>query len=63
MAGTDKQEIALLRILIATGERALEAFHASENPVDADFVAELERIIARSRDELAALTEHVTKST
>lgn len=63
MARTDRQEVALLRILIATGERSLEAFEASENPVDADFVAELERIIARSRDELAALTEHVTKST
>ncbi|HET9545320.1 MAG TPA: hypothetical protein VFO88_07065 [Gaiellaceae bacterium] len=63
MARTDRQEVALLRILIATGERALEAFQASENPVDADFVAELERIIARSRDELAALTEHMTEST
>lgn len=63
MARTDRQEVALLRILIATGERALEAFQASENPVDADFVAELERIIARSRDELATLTEHVTEST
>lgn len=63
MARTDRQEVALLRILIATGERALEAFEASENPVDADFVAELERIIARSRDELAALTEHMTEST
>lgn len=63
MARTDRQEVALLRILIATGERALEAFQASENPVDADFVAELERIIARSRDELATLTEHVTEPT
>ena len=63
MARTDRQEVALLRILIATGERALEAFQASENPVDAGFVAELERIIARSRDELAALTEHMTEST
>lgn len=63
MARTDRQEVALLRILIATGERALEAFQASENPVDADFVAELEHIIARSRDELAALTEHMTEST
>jgi len=63
MAGAEKREIALLRILIATGERALEAFHASDNPVDADFVLELERIIARSRDELATLTEHVTEST
>lgn len=63
MAGAEMQEVALLRILIATGERAIEAFHASDNPVDADFTAELERIIARSRDELAALTEHVTEST
>jgi hypothetical protein len=34
----------------------LEAFEARDNPVDAGFVAELERIIARSREELAALT-------
>ena len=54
---TETQEIALLRILIATGDKALEAFAESENPVDADFVAELERIVARSREELAALTE------
>ena len=55
---TERQDIALLRILIATGERALEAFEAADNPVDADFILELERIVARSRDELAALTEH-----
>ena len=55
---TERQEIALLRILIATGERAVAAFEAADNAVDADFVLELERIIARSRDELATLTEH-----
>ena len=55
---TERQEIALPRILIATGERAVEAFEAADNAVDADFVLELERIVARSRDELAALTEH-----
>ena len=52
---TEKREIAMLRILIACGEKALEAFEASNNPVDAGFVADLERIIRRSRDELAAL--------
>jgi hypothetical protein len=45
----------MLRILIACGEKALEAFEVSSNPVDAGFVADLERIIRRSRDELAAL--------
>ena len=53
---TERQEIALLRILVATGERALEAFRASDNAIDRDFVDELERVINRSHDELAALT-------
>jgi hypothetical protein len=54
---SDRREIALLGILIACGEKAIEAFHASDNPVDEDFVVELERIIERSRQELAALTD------
>jgi hypothetical protein len=54
---TERQETALLRILIACGEKALEAFDASDNPVDRSFVVELERVVARSRDELAALTK------
>lgn len=57
---TEKQEMALLRILIATGERAIEAFQASDNINDAELLADLERVIARSRDELAALEEHST---
>jgi hypothetical protein len=46
----------LLTILIATGEKAVEAFQASANPVDSDFLVELERVIERSRKELSALT-------
>jgi hypothetical protein len=53
----DKQEIALLTILIACGEKAIEAFQASDNPVDVEFLAELERVIERSRKELTALAE------
>jgi hypothetical protein len=53
----DKQEIALLTILIACGEKAIEAFQASANPVDEGFLAELQRVIERSRQELAALAE------
>ena len=45
--------MALLKILIACGEKAIEAFQASDNSVDADFLADLERIVQRSRQELA----------
>jgi hypothetical protein len=47
--------MALLTILIACGEKAVEAFQASDNPVDTDFLADLERVIERSRTELVAL--------
>lgn len=47
----------MLTILIACGEKAVEAFQASDNPVDANFLAELERIIKRSREELLALRQ------
>jgi hypothetical protein len=52
---SDRKEMALLTILIACGEKAIEAFQASDNPVDADFLADLERVIERSRNELVAL--------
>lgn len=51
------RQIALLRILVGCGDKALEAFQAAENPLDAEFVADLDRIVSRSRDELAALVE------
>jgi hypothetical protein len=56
----DRRELALLCILIATGEKTIEAFQASANPVDEEFLADLERIIERSRQEFAVLTN--TKS-
>ncbi len=58
---TDRKEIAVLRILVGCGEKALEAFEASDNPIDADFVADLRRIVARSRDELAVLDKLVSQ--
>jgi hypothetical protein len=54
---SDRREMALLAILIASGEKAIEAFQASDNPVDVDFLADLERIIERSRSELVALKQ------
>ena len=54
---TDTQEKAMLTILIAAGEKAVEAFHASANSVDDDFLMDLERVVERSRKELMALTQ------
>jgi hypothetical protein len=48
------QQVSMLRILLATSERALEAFRAASNPVDQEFVADLERIVERTRAELEA---------
>lgn len=52
---TIKQQRALLAILLATCDRALEAFTAADNAVDTSFVHDLEHIIARTRQELEAL--------
>ena len=47
----------MLRILLATCETALDEFRTADNPVDTEFVAELERITERTRRELANLAE------
>lgn len=60
-ARSERREVALLRIVIAAGERALEAFQASDDPRDADFVADLERVVARSRVELRVLVEDLNR--
>lgn len=51
------QHRALLLILLAASERALEAFQAADNPVDEEFVGDLERIVARTRAELDAIAQ------
>jgi hypothetical protein len=43
---------SLLLILLATWERALDAFRVADNPADREFVADLERIMERTRGEL-----------
>jgi hypothetical protein len=54
MAGQSK-EVAMLTILLATCETALQAFKAADNPVDAELIADLERMVERTRAELEAL--------
>lgn len=51
----EAQAIAMLRILLATCETTLQTLHAADNPVDSDLVADLERMIGRTRDELTKL--------
>ena len=45
----------MLTILLATCDRSLEAFQANDNPLDQEFVRDLERVMVRRREELAAL--------
>jgi hypothetical protein len=45
----------MLTILLATCETALQAFTAADNPVDAGLVADLERVVVRTRRELEGL--------
>ena len=57
IADERQQHIAMLRILLATCETTLDAFRAADNPVDGDFVADLERITERTRVELVELAK------
>ena len=50
---------AILVILLATSEKALEALQAADNPVDEEFLADLERITERTRRELSAIVEQL----
>ena len=45
----------MLAILLATCETTLRAFHAADNPVDAELVQDLERVVERTRKQLEAL--------
>jgi hypothetical protein len=42
-------------ILLATCERTLEAFEEADESVDPELIADLERVVERTRRELAAL--------
>jgi hypothetical protein len=62
MARSEIAEVALLKILIAAGERAIEAFQASANINDEELLADLERVVERSQAELAALRDSANPS-
>lgn len=49
----------MLILLLAASEHALETFQAADNPLDREFVADLERIVERSKRELDALMREI----
>jgi hypothetical protein len=56
MTADTPQHLAMLRILYGACAAALDAFRAADNPVDAQLVADLEVMMARTHDEIERLT-------
>jgi hypothetical protein len=52
---TRSQEVAMLTILLATCKTSLQTFKAADNAIDAELVADLERMVARTGRELDVL--------
>ena len=51
------QQVSMLRILHAACGTALDAFHAANDPVDAELVADLQKMVERTRLELERLAK------
>jgi hypothetical protein len=55
MGSSSSQQVSMLTILLAACETALNAFRAADNPIDVQLLEDLERMVERTRTELAAL--------
>jgi hypothetical protein len=51
----DQQHLSMLKILYAASAAALDAFRAADNPVDAELVQDLEKMVERTRREIERL--------
>ena len=54
-----QQHLAMLRILYGASATALDAFQAADNPVDAELVADLGKMVERTRLAIERLTTHL----
>jgi len=54
---SDTQKRSMLTILLAACETTLDAFQAADNQLDRELVADLERVIERTRGELEAFAK------
>jgi hypothetical protein len=50
----DGQHLSMLRILYGASAAALDAFRATDNPIDRELVGDLERMVERTRGEMRA---------
>lgn len=62
MAPPNQRMIGMLTILLATCETTLQTLQAAANAVDEGMVADLEKMVERTRSELAALTNVANRS-
>jgi hypothetical protein len=49
------KEIAMLTILLAACETAIQTFQAADNPIDGELLKDLEKMVERTRQELESL--------
>jgi hypothetical protein len=54
-----QQHLAMLRILYAAASTALDTFHAAANPVDAQLLGLLEKMVERTELEIERLAAHL----
>jgi hypothetical protein len=55
MDENNRRQLSMLTILHAVCATALDAFYAADNLIDRELVADLERMIERTRLEISAL--------
>lgn len=56
-----QQHLSMLRILYAASATALDAFRATDNPVDEALVADLEKMVERTRLEIDRMAARSAK--
>ena len=60
MAEDTHQHLSMLRILYAASATALDTFRAADNPVDVELLADLEKMVERTRLEIERLAALLT---
>ncbi len=62
MPTDSQQQLAMLRILYGACSAALDAFRATDNPVDGQLVADLGAMVERTRGEIERLSAQLAQA-